>query len=111
MLREVEPGSYVVLDEGGERSIVELGALLGIGPKRKGKREVHGAIVHDLDDQSFRVVAPRQARSVSPDTEVTFVIASARWLRSLRNIGARVRQSVGGSVRDPLQSGSEAEAL
>ena len=107
-LREAEPGSIVVIDEGGLRSIVELGALSC--ESRKGRRKVelaelvHGAIVHDLDDQTLRYIAPRLARSADPDADVVFVVASVHWLRRIRDIGARVRSSGMGSVRDPLAS-------
>jgi hypothetical protein len=113
-LHEVEPGSIVVLDDHGAKRIVELGAIL-VHDVRVGRKKVeiaHAAIVHDLDDQSFRYVAPRNARGEDPDLDVVFVVASVHWLRRLRDISSHVKHQGAGKVRDPLQSGErEADAF
>ncbi len=108
-LREVEPGSIVVIDENGVRSIVELGCLLGENPKKK--RIAWSAIVHELDDQTLLPTAPRTARGADPDVAVVFIVASVFQLRRLRDIGLAREAAVRASSRPAAEPTSKRSVL
>lgn len=82
-LCECTEGDIVVVELERRRAWVEVGALLGDGPRKRKNRRVTRALVHVLDHESLRP-QPRDAQLVSADLDVVAVVATAAYLRSMR---------------------------
>ncbi len=92
-LGDVEPGSIVVVDLGGEHRYVVLGNLLGQRVSKSKVKSWQIALVHDVDPDTLDP-STRDCYALAPDTEVVDVVESYARRRMMASVYGRRRAIV-----------------